>query len=66
MITFFEKLANIEGKRGGSSVTRYLRTHPATGERIARLRALAAAAPRLRPGLLPDDDWDNVKTMCGQ
>ena len=66
MITFFEKLAKIEGERGGVSVTRYLRTHPATAERIATLRALAAAAPRPPQRLLPDDDWDNVKSLCGE
>jgi beta-barrel assembly-enhancing protease len=66
MITFFEKLAKLEGERGGGSLTRYLRTHPTTADRIATLRALAAAAPRPTARLLPDEDWDNVKSLCGE
>ena len=66
MITFFEKLSRHEGGRGGDAVTRYLRTHPTTTERIATLRALAAAAPKPERRLLPDDDWNDVKSLCGE
>src|SRR6266850_2024897 len=66
MITFFEKLSRREGGRGGDAVTRYLRTHPTTAERIATLRALAAAAPKPERRLLPDDDWNDVKSLCGE
>ncbi len=66
MITFFEKLSRREGGRGGDPVTRYLRTHPTTTERIATLRALAAAAPKPERRLLPDDDWNDVKSLCGE
>ena len=66
MITFFEKLAKIEGEHGGASLPRYLRTHPATAERIATLRTLAAGAPPPPQRLLPDDEWDNVKSLCGE
>jgi predicted Zn-dependent protease len=65
MISFFEKLMERE-RRGGEIVPRYLRTHPTTAERIARLRALAAAAPRPERRLLPDDEWDNIKSLCGE
>jgi predicted Zn-dependent protease len=66
MITFFEKLSSRERDRGGDSLARYLRTHPTTSERIATLRALAAAAPPPAGRLLPDDDWDDVKSLCGE
>jgi Zn-dependent protease with chaperone function len=64
MITFFDKLSARE--RGGDIVPRYLRTHPTTAERIATLRTLAAAAARPERRLLPDDEWDNVKNLCGE
>jgi beta-barrel assembly-enhancing protease len=65
MITFFEKLLARE-RRGGDIVPRYLRTHPTTTERIATLRALAAAGARPSGRLLPDDEWDGVKNLCGE
>ena len=65
MISFFEKLMERE-RKGGEIVPRYLRTHPTTAERIATLRALAAAATRPEHRLLPDDEWDNVKNLCGE
>jgi predicted Zn-dependent protease len=65
MITFFEKLSRHEGGRG-DAVPRYLRTHPTTTERIATLRALAAAAPKPERRLLPDADWNDVKSLCGE
>jgi predicted Zn-dependent protease len=64
MITFFDKLSARE--RGGDIVPRYLRTHPTTAERIATLRMLAAAAARPERRLLPDDEWDSVKNLCGE
>jgi Zn-dependent protease with chaperone function len=67
MITFFEKLSAREREHGGGdSVARYLRTHPTTAERIATLRTLAAAGPRAERRLLPEDDWDSVKNLCGE
>jgi Zn-dependent protease with chaperone function len=65
MITFFEKLLARE-RSGGDIVPRYLRTHPTTTERIATLRALAAAGARPSGRLLPDDEWDGVKNLCGE
>jgi predicted Zn-dependent protease len=64
-ITFFEKLAKRE-REHDDSLTRYLRTHPTTAERIASLRALAAMAPAPAERLLPDDDWNAVKSLCGE
>jgi Zn-dependent protease with chaperone function len=66
MITFFEKLSTYERERGGDSLTRYLRSHPTTAERIATLRELAAAAPRAERRLLAADDWNDVKSLCGE
>jgi beta-barrel assembly-enhancing protease len=64
-ITFFEKLAKRE-REHNDSLARYLRTHPTTMERIASLRALAAMAPGPPERLLPDDDWNAVKSLCGE
>ena len=64
MITFFEKLSSRERGRGNDTLTRYLRTHPTTSERIATLRALAAAAPKPERRLLPDDDWNDIRRLC--
>ena len=64
MITFFEKLSARE--RATDIVPRYLRTHPTTAERIATLRALAAAGARSERRLLPDDEWDSIKNLCGE
>ena len=66
MITFFEKLSKYERERGDDTLTRYLRSHPTTAERIATLRALAAAAPAPERRLLPGDDWNDVKSLCGE
>jgi len=66
MITFFEKLSKYERERGDDALTRYLRSHPTTAERIATLRGLAAAAPRPERRLLGEDDWNNVKSLCGE
>jgi len=65
MITFFEKLMERE-RKGADIVPRYLRTHPTTAERIATLRALAAAAARPERRLLPDDEWNDIKNLCGE
>jgi predicted Zn-dependent protease len=65
MITFFEKLAKRE-REHDDSLARYLRTHPTTAERIASLRALAVMAPGRPERLLPDDDWNAVKSLCGE
>ncbi len=66
MITFFEKLSKYERERGDDALTRYLRSHPTTAERIATLRALAAAAPAPERRLLAGDDWNDVKSLCGE
>lgn len=63
MITFFESMREHEADAAG--VMRYLSTHPAVDDRVARLRALAAASPRPPVKLLAGYDWTDVKRMCG-
>jgi Zn-dependent protease with chaperone function len=65
MVSFFEKLQAKDKRAGDSGLSRYLATHPATAERIAALRAMAAESPKPPQRLLPDVDWSDVKTMCG-
>jgi beta-barrel assembly-enhancing protease len=62
MIEFFRKMATREDATG--VLPRYLSSHPASADRMERLRALAAAAPP-SPPLLPDHEWADVRTMCG-
>jgi Zn-dependent protease with chaperone function len=62
MIAFFESLRRT-GRELPDALA-YLSTHPATGERIARLRELAAA-PGGRPApVLTPDEWAALKTIC--
>lgn len=62
MIDFFDVLA--KSSRDLPGALRYLSTHPSTGDRVARLRALASqpADPPIK--LLPDYDWSDVKRIC--
>jgi predicted Zn-dependent protease len=62
MVSFFEKLAAPHGDPGRG---KYLMSHPAPRERLASLRALSARWPRPAARLMPDYDWDDIKTMCG-
>lgn len=64
MIAFYDSMEGSEGDASG--VMRYLSTHPAVGDRVARLRTLAAAAPRPPVKLLADYDWSDVKRICGR
>ncbi len=62
MIGFFEGL--MKGDRQSRTVLKYLSTHPSTGDRIARLRALAAQASGAPVKLVPDYDWEDVRKFC--
>lgn len=57
---FFERLQ--ASKRGGGGPA-LLSTHPATAERLARLRAEAAATSGTTPALGPDR-WRALKAIC--
>ena len=63
MLAFFEALQKLEGERPTGE--RYLSTHPATGDRLRALAALAAqpSAEAALP-LLADDDWTAVRRIC--
>jgi predicted Zn-dependent protease len=61
MVTFFEKLAELHGDPGHG---KYLMSHPAPQERLATLRAMSAQWPRPATRLMPDYDWNDIKSMC--
>ncbi|HET7296195.1 MAG TPA: M48 family metallopeptidase, partial [Gemmatimonadales bacterium] len=62
MIRFFEAL--MKGDKQPPAALQYLSTHPSTADRIEHLKTLAARAPAASVPLLPDTDWDDVKTIC--
>ncbi|MFQ5839193.1 MAG: M48 family metallopeptidase [Candidatus Methylomirabilales bacterium] len=62
MITFFEMLRKEEGELPG--FLKYLSTHPSSGDRIVRLRSLAAQTGGRTVKLLPSYDWDDIKKIC--
>ena len=61
VIGFFEELASGEHPR---RVLRYLSTHPSSGDRVATLRALAAAGARPATPALSEPEWADVKAIC--
>jgi predicted Zn-dependent protease len=61
MVAFFEKLAQLHGDPGRG---KYLMSHPAPQERLATLRAMSAQWPRPASRLMPDYDWNDIKSMC--
>jgi predicted Zn-dependent protease len=62
MITMFEKFAKLEGS--GSDAASYLSTHPATRDRIQRLRALVEEKPATVKPIELDVHWARVKAPC--
>ena len=62
MITFLEGLKRKEEDPAG--LLRYLSTHPATADRIERLRSLAGPPGRPWIKLLPDSDWTALRERC--
>jgi predicted Zn-dependent protease len=63
IIGFFELLRKKEGS--GSNVLQYLSTHPTSRERMAALRALATQHPIEPVKLLPQEDWSEIRNLCG-
>jgi predicted Zn-dependent protease len=63
MIAFYELLRK-EAPQLPASLE-YLSTHPTTESRVARLRALAGAAPPggTRP-LLSEPEWADLRAIC--
>jgi beta-barrel assembly-enhancing protease len=62
MLAFFEELQRQEGDHAAALA--YASTHPATADRLARLRAIAAARQVGHEPLLPGADWGAVKARC--
>jgi Zn-dependent protease with chaperone function len=65
MIAFYETMMT-EDRHMARGAARYLSTHPATEDRIARLRQLAAENPSgpTTPAL-SDADWTALRAICG-
>ncbi|MEZ5367270.1 MAG: M48 family metallopeptidase [Bryobacterales bacterium] len=62
MVTMFEKFAKLEG--GASEGVSYLSTHPATKDRIARLKAMIQQDPGDPRPIELDVHWARVKAPC--
>lgn len=62
MFRFFDAL--MKGDKQPRTMLKYFSTHPGTGDRVARLRALAAQAHGAPVKLLPDYDWNDVRQWC--
>ena len=62
MIAFHEAMLAEEGRM--PAALRYLSTHPATPDRIARLRALAARRPVAPEPLMSPGEWDDARRIC--
>jgi predicted Zn-dependent protease len=60
MLAFFETIRKEEGAQ--PEALKYLSSHPMPAERIARLRALAAAGPT--EPILPGEDWPALTRRC--
>jgi predicted Zn-dependent protease len=62
MLTMFEKIAEMEGD--APQAANYLSTHPATKDRIARLRELIKQTPGTVRPIELDVHWARVKAPC--
>jgi beta-barrel assembly-enhancing protease len=63
MLAFFQAMQKLEGEL--PTGVRYLSTHPAAGDRLHALAALAAQPPTRPPlKLLAGDDWSTIKRIC--
>lgn len=61
MVRFFETLKKHTGDAG---LPAYLSTHPDTEQRLAEMKALAAAMPVQSEPLLADVKWNEVRKLC--
>jgi predicted Zn-dependent protease len=62
MIDFFGVLEKQEGPRIAGS--KYLSTHPIAGDRVARLKGMAAESRSAPVKLLPGTDWARLAKRC--
>jgi predicted Zn-dependent protease len=56
--------AMLEDAPRAAGALRYLSTHPATPDRIARLRAIAARLPVTPEPVMSAGEWEGVQGMC--
>lgn len=64
MLAFFEGMEQRDAS--APALLRYLSTHPAAGDRVARLRRLSRAGGAPAPvKLLEGHDWADVRRICG-
>lgn len=64
MIEFFETIKQKEKDGDGHSLGKYFSTHPATENRIERLKASVKAMPQSSPILFSDYDWSDIRKIC--
>ncbi|MGH7389801.1 MAG: M48 family metallopeptidase [Candidatus Rokuibacteriota bacterium] len=64
-IDFYDKVLTPLDARAPRGAWRYVSTHPATGERVAVLRAIARTTNSAPVALFPGGDWADVKRICG-
>jgi len=62
MIAFFETIQKEEGDR--AKLLTYLSSHPLAADRIARLKAMAAAGRGTPDPLLPQENWPELAKRC--
>jgi Zn-dependent protease with chaperone function len=62
MISFFEAIQKEEGNR--AKALTYLSSHPPATDRIARLKAMAAAGRGTPEPLLPGETWSDLAKRC--
>lgn len=62
MIAFFETIQKEEG--GRAKALTYLSSHPLAADRIARLKAMAAAGRGTPEPLLPKENWPDLAKRC--
>jgi predicted Zn-dependent protease len=62
MISFFEAIQKEEGDR--AKALTYLSSHPMAADRIARLKAMAAAWRGTPEPLLPGETWSDLTKRC--
>ncbi len=64
-LTFYEKVLEPLDRRAPQGAWRYVRTHPAAGERVTALRTIAQTAVGAPVPLLAGAEWADVKRICG-
>jgi predicted Zn-dependent protease len=65
LLAFLEALERRDPGTSRTDLGRYLSSHPATGKRIAALRAQVGMAPWPGRKLLPNYDWRDIGRVCG-